>query len=92
MRRSPFTTDELVAEVTTFLARFQIHISDTAGYTAVSRRPDVTSLGDRLGFAVAASVSKNISAGVGPPRDQMYWGMLYEIVFYRGLEDDVTWP
>lgn len=92
LRRSSLSMVEFVAEVDKFFARFEIYIATDAAYTTVSLRPDAIMLGDRLGFAIAASVMREITSGVGRPRDQIYWRTLYDLVCYRGLQNNVTWP
>lgn len=91
LRRS-LSMDEFVAEVDKFLVPFGIYIVTDAEYTAVSRKPETVMIGDRLAFAIAASVKREITSGVGRPRDQIYWRTLYDLVCYRGLEKNVTWP
>lgn len=90
--RSPFTVEDFVNELTAFLVRYGINISNNAGYVNVARTTGVLSLGERVNFFVGANVTDELAVVNATCRGRVYWRTVLDILCFRGLEDDETWP
>lgn len=74
-----------------FLARYEINISDANGYVKVARTNGLMSLGTRVNFFVGANVANELAVGT-LAEGKIFWRTVLEILCFRGLQDDVTWP
>lgn len=86
----------LIAEINAFFAGYDIHITDTTGYTAVHRLPGLT-IAARINYVIALRVMSPGALAPGSVEARLYWNTVYwttlvDVLCYRGLQDDMVYP
>lgn len=84
--------NRLSTSITNFLIGYGIKIAHHSEYVTASRDKGVLSIGSRMNYWVGAYSTHQPPELDNISRARIYWRTMMDILCYRGLQDDLTYP